>query len=77
MRKLLLHIWIWGGLTAFYFVVKFIVGGMSTDAALGFWFGIVWALGCIYGHKEAPLHPLICPVGHYSPRRGDVKPIAL
>ena len=52
MRKLLLHIWIWGGLTAFYFAVKFIIGAMSTDAALGFWFGIIWALGCVYGYER-------------------------
>jgi len=30
-----------------------------------------------FEYKEAPLHPFICPVGHYSPRGGDMKLIAL
>lgn len=52
MRKILFHLWIWGGLAAFYFLVKLIVGAMSTEVALGFWFGIIWALGCVVGYEK-------------------------
>jgi hypothetical protein len=52
MRKILLHTWIWSGLVAFYFLVKLIVGAMSTQVALGFCIGIIWALGCVYGYEK-------------------------
>jgi hypothetical protein len=52
MRKVLFHLWIWGGLAAFYFTAKLVVGAMSTEMVLGLWFGIVWTAGCFYGYER-------------------------
>ena len=52
MRKILFHLWIWGGLAAFYLTAKLVVGAMSTQVALGFMLGFFWAAICFYGYER-------------------------